>query len=187
MQDNQIILLSQQRAETAVSQLQSKYHGLCLSVARKILSDERDVEECVNDAYLQVWKAIPPECPKTLSAYLSRVVRNLALDRFSYNHAAKRDSNLANAFEELESFLIVADSHDTEAAIIQQEFQQFINHFLRCQSLENRTYFIRRYWYGDSVREIATTYHISEEKVKSSLFRTRNKLRASLEKEGITL
>lgn len=186
MQDEQIVALFLERSEAAVTQAQIKYKNLCTMIAGRILSDNRDAEECVNDAFLRVWNSIPPEKPRSLGAYLGRITRNLALDRYSYNHADKRNSDLLDAFEELEASL-PSSSPDAERTLLQQEFREFINRFLCTQSRTNRIYFIRRYWYGESVKEIATSCHVSEEKVKSSLFRTRNRLRHALEKEGIPL
>lgn len=185
MEDKQIIDLFFCRSEQAITQLKEKYHGLCLSIARRILPDERDVEECFNDACLKVWNAIPPERPDSLAAYLSRITRNLALDRYSYHHAEKRSTALTDAFEELE--LCLASSFNVEHLMQEKDFRQFINGFLANQSKENRIYFVQRYWYGSSIAEIASAFHISEEKVKSSLFRTRNKLKTALEKEGVSL
>ena len=185
MQDEQIVALFFERSEAAVTQAQIKYKSLCTMIAGRILSDARDAEECVNDAFLRAWNSIPPEKPRSLGAYLGRITRNLAIDRYSYNHAEKRNSDLTEAFEELEACLPA--SPDAESTLLQREFREFIDRFLRAQSRTNRIYFIRRYWYGESVREIANDYHVSEEKVKSSLFRTRNRLRHALEKEGIHL
>ena len=186
MQDKQIIALFEARSETAVLQAQTKYNALCSAIASRILPDRRDAEECVNDVFLRAWESIPPERPVSLSAYLGRITRNLALDRYAYNHAKKRNSDLMEAFEELEPCL-PGNSADGEDALLREDFRKFINHFLRALPPENRHYFIRRYWYGESVKEISLFFRVSEEKVKSSLFRTRNKLRHALEKEGFLL
>lgn len=185
MEDNQIIDLFFQRSEQALQGLKEKYSALCYSVARRILPDERDVEECLEDVLLKVWNSIPPERPGSLAAYLSRIARNAALDRYSYNHAEKRSTALTDAFEELAGTL--ASSFDTEYLVQEKDFRQFLTSFLENQSKQNRIYFVRRYWYGESITEIAAAYRISEEKVKSSLFRTRNRLKSALEKEGVTL
>ncbi len=181
MEDKQIIALFFCRSEQAITQLKEKYHGLCLSIARRILADERDVEECFNDTCLKVWNAIPPERPDSLAAYLSRITRNLALDRYSYHHAEKRSTALTDAYEELEPCL--ASSFNVEHTMQEKDFRQFINNFLKNLKKENRMYFVRRYWYGESIAEIAAAYKVSEEKVKSSLFRTRNKLKLALERK----
>ena len=183
MEDKQIIDLFFQRSEQAIISMKEKYSALCLSVARRILIDERDAEECLNDTCLRVWNSIPPEQPLSMAAYLSRITRNLALDRYSYNNAEKRASSLTDAFEELEPCL--SSSFDTEHLIQEAELHRFLNHFLARQSKQNRIYFVRRYWYGESISEISNAFQVSEEKVKSSLFRTRNRLKSALEKEGV--
>lgn len=185
MEDKQIISLLFERSEHALVQLKTKYQALCLSIARRILPDERDADECMDDVLLKIWNSIPPEKPDSLVAYISRITRNTALDRYSYNHAGKRSSALTAAYEELEGCL--ASSFDLELTAQEQEFQQFINHFLQQIKKENRIFFVRRYWYGESIASIAATFQISEEKVKSSLFRTRNRLKIALEKEGVRI
>ena len=185
MEEKQIISLFLQRSEQAIIQTKEKYHTLCMSIARRILPDERDAEECLEDVLLKVWNSIPPMQPDSLTAYLSRVTRNTALDRYSYNYAEKRSTALTDASEELEGSLMA--SFDVEQIAQTKDFQRFINKFLQELKKEHRIYFVRRYWYGESISEIATAFGISEEKVKSSLFRTRNRLKSALEKEGVTI
>ncbi|MBO5139543.1 MAG: sigma-70 family RNA polymerase sigma factor [Peptococcaceae bacterium] len=182
MEDAKIVMLLLERSEHAISALQQKFGGLCRSIIVRILSDARDVEECLNDIYIRVWNAIPPDRPVHLSGYMARIARNAALDRYDYNHAQMRSSALTEAFEELEAYLPSAVSQ-TE----QSEFADFLNRFLHAQAKEARIFFVRRYWYGESVREISLACHCSEGKVKVSLFRTRNKLRDAMLKEGIYL
>ena len=181
MKDIQIIELFFRRAEEAVMRLAEKYGAMCQTIARRILRDERDSEECVNDAWLQTWNVIPPQRPACLSGFVGRITRNLALNRLDYNRAQKRDSTLEAAFEELSGSL--PDSGDTLTDEV--TFHDFLNRFLRRQSEEHRRYFLRRYWYGMSVQEIARECGVGEEKVKSALFRIRNKLRQAMEEEGI--
>lgn len=186
MEDTQIISLFFQRSDNAIAEVQSKYDRLAKSVARRILPDERDVEECISDAYMRLWDAIPPNKPQSLSAYLMRIVRNVSLDKYNYNTAEKRSTALTSAFEELEAFLPTPETSIAEK-LKNQEFEEFINRFLRRQSKEARIFFVRRYWYGENIREISESCGVGEAKVKSSLFRTRNKLRLEMEKEGIYL
>ena len=186
MNDEQITELFFQRTETAIARAQEKYGKLCYSVAKNILPDTRDAEECVNDACLRAWNAIPPERPRSLGAYLARITRNLAIDRYTYNSAAKRNTALISAFEELEDCLPDL-KNDLEDHLSQQEFRHFLNHFLKAQTKENRIFFVRRYWYGESISDISSACGVSEEKVKSSLFRTRNRLRTAMIKEGISI
>ena len=183
MEDKQIIALFFQRSEQAIISTKEKYNHLCRSVASRILPDMRDAEECVEDVMLKVWNSIPPEQPECFAAYLSRITRNTALDRYSYNRAEKRSTALTDAFEELEGSL--AASFDVEQIAQAKDFHRFINDFLLSLKKENRIFFIRRYWYGESIAEIASAFGSSEEKVKSSLFRTRNRLKSALEKEGV--
>jgi RNA polymerase sigma-70 factor (ECF subfamily) len=151
-------------------------------VVSNILPDFRDVEECVSDTYLRVWRSIPPQRPDRLDSYIARVARNTALDRHDYNRAALRNSSLSLAYEELE---FVLPSHDGGIDAI--VFRTFLNQFLRSQKKEARMMFLRRYWYGDSIQQIAVAFGCGEEKVKSTLFRVRNKLRDAMIKEGIYL
>lgn len=151
----------------------------------KITPDHRDIEECLNDLYLRIWNSIPPDHPNCLSAYLARITRNIALDKYSYNTAKMRNSDITIAFDELEPYLCIKDS-SMEHYVDEYSFKEFINQFLRKQSKETRVFFIRRYWYGDSIKQIATENNVSEEKVKTSLFRTRNKLKLAMQKEGIS-
>lgn len=182
MEDLQIINLLFQRSETVIPVLQQKFGGLCRSVISRILPDQRDVEECVSDTYLRVWNSIPPQHPARLDSYLARIARNVALDRNDYNMACMRNAGLTLAYEELEACL-PSRNDETDAV----EFRSFINRFLKGLPKEARVMFIRRYWYGESVAEIAFACSCGEEKVKSLLFRTRNKLHAAMVKEEIYL
>ena len=182
MDDSQIIILLMQRSERAISVLHQKFGGLCRSIIMHILSDSRDVEECLNETYIRVWNAIPPDRPVHLSGYMARIARNAALDRYDYNHAQMRSSALTEAFEELAAYL-----PGTAFQAEQSEFADFLNHFLHGLAKEARIFFVRRYWYGESIREISQAFHCSEGKVKASLFRTRNKLREAMLEEGIYL
>ena len=182
MEDSQIIVFLFQRSEQAIRAIQEKYGGLCRSIVSNILPDFRDVDECISDTYLRVWRSIPPQHPDRLDSYIARVARNAALDRHDYNRANLRNSALTLAYEELEYALPSRDE-----AVDAMAFRTFLNQFLRSQKKDARIMFLRRYWYGDSVQQIAAAFGCSEEKVKSSLFRTRNKLRNAMIKEGIYL
>lgn len=162
MDDNLIIDLYWQRNEQAVAETEAKYGPYCRSIAYGILQNNQDTEECVNDTWLRAWDSIPPQRPGRLSAFLGRIARNLALDRYDYNHAAKR----SGPFDQL-------------------ELTQILNSFLHSLPESRRNLFLRRYWYCESVEELGRRYRMSQSAVKSSLFRTRNKLKAYLEKEGV--
>ena len=182
MEDSQIIGFLLARSEQAIRAMQEKYSGLCRRVVSNILPDFRDVDECISDTYLRVWKSIPPQHPDRLDSYIARIARNTALDRHDYNRASLRNSALTLAYEELKFVLPSRDE-----AVDQLAFRTFLNQFLRSQKKDARIMFIRRYWYGDSVRQIAAAFGCGEEKVKSTLFRTRNKLRDAMIREGIYL
>lgn len=186
MEDSTILALYWDRVEDAVTFTKEKYGALCRSIARRLLTDERDVDECESDVYIRAWNSIPPERPSCLSAWLARVARNVALDRSKYNAAACRRSALTEAFEELEPWLVAVEG-DPQKALDEKEFRHMLNDFLRAQSPEARRFFLRRYWYGESVREIAQTCGVKETKVKTSLFRTRERLRKELEREELKL
>ena len=181
MDDAHIIQLFFRRSDQALEELRGKYGRLCHRVAGRILPDQRDTEECVSDACLKAWTSIPPDQPVSLAAWMVRVTRNLALDRRDYNNAACRASALETAFEELEPFLPAAPDGAGESS----EFRRVLNGFLRELPEQTRSCFIRRYWYGESVREIARACRLSEGTVKSLLFRTRDRLRQTLAKEEI--
>ena len=184
---NDEILIAQlfARSQSVLGALRAQYGLLCLSVARRILPDERDAEECLNDTLLRVWNSIPPAKPASLRAYMARIARNLALDRLDYNHAGARSTALTSAFEELEACLPAAG--DAEQTVESGELREFLNRFLRAQPENARICFLRRYWYGESIAEISAACRLREGTVKSLLLRTRARLREALEKEGINV
>ncbi len=181
--DEEIIELYWNRDESAISETDSKYGRLCRYVANHILSSLQDCEECINDTYFAVWNAIPPKRPNKFSSYVSRVTRNLALTKFDYLTAAKRNAEAVRSLEELGECVSGRDSIDSELA--GQQIELAISEFLWEQEEEKRNIFIRRYWYFDSIEEICRQTGFSKNKVKSMLFRMRGKLKAHLESEGI--
>lgn len=185
MEDSQIIGLFEARSPEAIEQTRNKYDALCRSLAGKLLRSEEDVEECVNDTYLALWNTIPPAKPDPLSPYLARIIRNLALKRLEHLAAEKRNADALASFDELEEILSAPGT--VEDALQEQALRQAILGFLEGQRKENRILFLRRYFFFDSVKEIARNYGLSESKVKSSLMRTRNKLKAYLIQEGYML
>ena len=180
--DPEAIRAAQEKGHT-VTRFDAAFRKVGGCRVRQDVPGDRDAEECVSDVWLRLWNAIPPERPRSLAAYITTVTRRLALDKCDYNRAAQRRSDLTVAFEELEGCLPAEDG--AVRALEQQEFRRVLNGFLRKLTRQSRTYFIRRYWYGESIREIADSCGAGEEKVKSSLFRTRQRLRTVLEKEGM--
>ena len=182
MDDTQIIDLYFARNEQAIKETDAKYGKLCFSVANKILKSNEDSEECVNDTYLSAWNKIPPTRPNYFSAFLCKITRLLSLKKLEFSGALKRSPAITVSFEELESILPDQKiSPETDA----EELGRLISSFLRGEKEEARNVFLRKYLFFDSVSEIAERYCLNENTVKSMLFRTRNRLRAYLRKEGV--
>ena len=180
MDDSKIIQLLGGRDESALDELRRKYGRLGTSIALRILSRHEDAEECVNTAFFKVWKQIPPDKPEDLQAYLCRIVKNIAIDRYRYNSAEMRDPQFAVSLDELAECIPDSSTKDVAA----EQLAELLNMFLRAQDDIHRRVFVRRYWYGDTLAQIAQHYSLKERTVGTYLFRTRRKLRAFLEKEG---
>lgn len=186
MEDSEIIGLYWSRDQSAISETDMKYGGFLRGVSWNILRSHGDAEECVNDTYLKTWNAIPPARPSAFQAWLGRIARNLSLDRWKQSRAQKRGGDhMEILLGELDD--CVPASHGTERLLEERETAALISAFLRKLPAESRAIFLRRYWYGEAVADIAAALGCGQGKVKSSLFRTRNGLRAYLEKEGVAL
>ena len=185
MDDSQIIELFYERSERAIVELSKKYGSVCTKVADNILGNRLDAEECVNDAYLGAWNTIPPQNPNPLLSYVCRIVRNLAVKRYHANTAAKRNSIYDVALDEFENCFPTAESADDEFNA--KELTRIIDDFLGTLDRENRIMFVRRYWYSDSVADIAEFFNTSSHNVSVRLSRTREKLKKYLVKEGVYL
>lgn len=186
MDDKQIVDLYWARSENAISETSKKYGKYCHYIAGNILHNNEDSEECVNDTYLRAWEAMPPHRPEKLSAFLGKIVRNLALDRYKQHTAKKRgDGQVPIALDELQDCIPASDS--ATEGIDDFILIDIFNRFLAGLPAEKRKIFVRRYWYLSPIKEIANDYSISESKVKVTLLRIRNDLRQVLEKEGVSL
>ncbi len=185
MHDEKIIQLFFERSEQAIGELDKKYGRVCHSVAYNILNNRQDAEECVNDAYLGTWNAIPPERPNPLLAFVCKIVRNLSLKRYEQNTAAKRNSRYDVAMEELEDCL--ASSVTVEEEMEVRELTEIIRSFLESLTRENRVIFLRRYWFSDSYADIARQVGISEKNVSVRLTRLRKDLRKYLKEREVLL
>lgn len=181
MDDQRIIELFYERNETAINEVRTKYGRLCYKISGNILKSEEDIEECISDTFLALWTSIPPEKPQHLSSYICRILKNLCLNKSKYNSAEKRCESFTLSLEELSECL--PDSV-TEKELSSSELGEAISSFLRLQKSTSRAVFIRRYWYSDSVRDIALRYNMNESTVRSLLHRTRKKLKDYLTKEG---
>lgn len=186
MDDLAIVELYHRREERAIAETDKKYGGLCRSIALRLLGVREDAEECVNDTYLRAWEAIPPARPGAFRIWLGQITRNLSLDRWKSLRAEKRGGGAELLLGELEDCL-PASGGGPERELEDQELAELLNVFLRGLSREGRAMFLRRYWYGESVAEVALALGCGEGKVKSFLFRSRKALREYLEKEGIAV
>ena len=184
MEDTDIIQLYWARDEGAIAATDEKYGTLCRSLSHNILASREDAEECVNDAYLAVWNGVPSAPPRSLLAYLAKVTRNIALKRLEHNQAQKRGDRFYLLLDELAEVLPGEDS--VEDAVAQRELMEAINDFLKTKTDRGeRQLFLRRYFWGDSIGELTVLFRHSESKVKSQLFRTRQRLRGYLEERGL--
>ena len=183
MEDQQIIELYLQRNEDAIAQTEQKYTPYCRSIAARILHIPEDADEALNDTWLAAWNSIPPHIPECLQTFLGRLTRNISLKRVRSEHAQKRGAaEVRVVFEEVEDWL--SSSQNVEQQVAEQELAEAINDFLDSISPIERNVFVRRYWYMQSIAEIAAYHGFSESKVKSMLFRIRKKLHARLKKEN---
>ena len=182
VEDSRIIGLFFERSEQAIEALDRKYGAAVRRTAANILNDRLDVEECVNDTWLRVWNSIPPQKPNPLASYVCRIARNLAVNRYHANRAEKRNSAYDLVLDEMAECL--PSGVDIETEYDAKEFSAAINRFLAALSPEDRVLFVRRYWYADSVAELAAALGGSANRISVRLFRLREKLRNTLVKEG---
>ena len=181
MDDQKIIKLLWQRAESAFEALAKKFGNRLMSISMNILGVRQDAEESVNDTYLAVWNTVPPKKPDPLAGYVYATGRNISLDRLKYITAGKRDGRYDLSVDELENCIPAPALEETVEA---KELGLAINRFLASVSADNRALFLRRYWFGDPVQEIARDLGLQENTASVRLGRIRNQLREHLIKEG---
>ena len=182
MEDYEIISLFFERSEQAIEELSRKYGSAVKKTAANILSDRLDVEECVNDTYLGCWNSIPPQQPNPLISYVCKIARNLAVNRYHANKAEKRNNNYDLILDEMEE--CIPSDMNVETEYDAKELTAAINRFLSTLNHEDRFLFVRRYWYADSVADLAAITHSSSDRISVRLFRIREKLKKALMKEG---
>ena len=184
MDDSKIIELYFKRDDRAIKETQVKYGKLCHKIAYNILNNYEDTEECVNDTYVGVWNAIPPARPNNFMSFVCKITRNLSLKRLEFMKREKRSADVLVSLHELEEVVpdekIAPDTSD-------EDIGKLISDFLYMQKEDVRNVFIRRYYFFDSIKEIAVELYFSESKVKNMLFYTRNKLKDYLIKEGVEI
>lgn len=186
MTDEKIVDLYWERSEQAIEETEKIYGRYFHYIAYEILRNDEDAEEIVNDTYLKAWNTIPPERPNPLKAFLGRITRQLSLNRLEQNKAQKRGGGQCLvALDELAE--CISDNNSSSDVVEIMALTESLNHFLRGLPLEQRRIFINRYWYMSSISDIANFYNVSESKITSMLFRTRNKLKEHLSKEGFDL
>lgn len=185
MDDESIIDLFFARSEQAIKELDSKYGKVCHRLSYNILHNDLDAEECVNDAYLGTWNAIPPQRPNPLPTFLCKIVRNLSIMRHHTNTAMKRNSIYDVALDEIEDCL--SSPETVEKELETKELARNIEGFLDTLTEENRVIFMRRYWFSDSYADIAERVGMTEKNVSVRLTRTRKQMRDYLIERGVLL
>ena len=183
MTDEQIIEMYWNRNEQAISVTSEKYGTYCYSVAYGILHNEEDSKESVNDTYLSAWNSMPPHKPSVLKTFLGKITRRLSIDKWRRKNAEKRGGEIEEVLDELSE--CISQSGDPIAEIEKETLDKTINTFVRDLKDTEQRVFLCRYWYAKSIKEIAKIFGFSESKVKVMLMRTRNKLKARLETEGL--
>lgn len=186
MDDREIICLFFDRDETALREVSLKYGTYCKTIARNILNNAEDADECVNDTYMRAWESIPPKRPPVLSSYLGRITRNLALNRIRFFKSEKRGGGEADlSFDELDEF--VSGKYSVEIETERKEFIAAINGFLDKLPTRQRQLFVGRYWGCRNLAELAARFGMSQSGVSESLAGTRKKLKKYLSKRGFEL
>ena len=186
MNDDAIVALYWQRDESAITVTQEKYNAYLMKIARNILNDTEDSEESVNDTYLAAWNSMPPQKPVVLSTYLGKITRRISISLFRKRNADKRrDGEFALSFSEMED--VMEGNMEPQKEMEAQILGELLNKFLRSLKPDERRTFIGRYYYMDSLKEVAAYCGMSEGKAKTMLFRTRVKLKEYLREEGFMI
>lgn len=183
MEDEKIIDLYFKRDETAITETAVQYGAFCLKIAINFLSNIRDAEECVNETFYQAWNLIPPERPNKLQPWLGRITRNIAIKLWQKNHAEKRYNAMDRALCDLEDTL--PSSENLEHEIEDRELGATISKWLRSLTLEDRQLFVRRYWYGISLNELAREIGTNANSLAQKMHRLRIRLKSFLEQEDL--
>ena len=185
MNDLEIIEMYWHRDEDAIRETAHKYGGFCYSLAMNILSVSEDAEECVNDTYQKAWNAIPPEKPHAFRAWLGRIVRNLSINRWHQHRAKKRYAGVEQMLSELGD--CIPDAQTTEEIIENKELSQIISDWLDSLPTQDRNLFVRRYWNGEPLEQLARMCHTPSNKLAGRMFRLRKRLQAYLTEREVSI
>jgi RNA polymerase sigma-70 factor (ECF subfamily) len=185
MDEIEIITMLNDRDQSVITVIASKYEAYCKHIARNILDNDEDVEECLNDVYMRVWESIPPNHPDNLAAYIGKITRNVAFNRYRSKHAEKRGGNISLVLNELSE--IVSNDPTPEQEFDRRELTAAINVFLASLPQWKRYIFVRRCYYADSVSEIAKVCRKTESHISITLTRLRRKLHKFLVERGFDL
>lgn len=185
MEDQQIIALYHDRDEAAIAETERKYGSFCRTIALNILSIREDAEECVNDTWHAAWMKMPPELPRSLKAFLGRITRNLSISRFRAGHAKKRYNGMELMLSELEE--CVPSAVSVEKYVEQKELGTHISDWLETLDEADRTLFVRRYWYGETTKLLASERKCTENQIAQRMRRMRGRLKTYLEMKGVIL
>jgi RNA polymerase sigma-70 factor (ECF subfamily) len=185
IKDTAILELYETRCESAISETQKQYGAYCMSIAMNILQNREDAEECVNDTFLKAWNAIPPERPNVFAAFIGRITRNLSLDRYKSNKTAKRGGGeTALLLSEMKT--CIPDARNVEREVESKDLTRIIEDYLDTIREEDSAFFVRRYWHGEAVAQIAAKLGVSVSRINTSLHRTRKKLKTYLSERGVS-
>lgn len=187
MTDEQLIDLYWSRSEDAIVETENQYGHLCRGISSNILNNALDEEECINDSYLAVWNSIPPKRPKVFCAFLCKIVRNISLSRLREKTAMKRDYRQTESLDELEYCFKSSDTRQIEEELSANELATHIDSFLESVSGEKRVIFVKRYFFEESIQDIAKQTGKSQGNIKTILFRLRKQLKDQLVKEGVVV
>ena len=185
MEDKRIIELFQRRDEQAIAETRRKYGGYCHKIAYNLLSVQEDAEECVSDALFAAWRQIPPVLPQSLRSFLGRITRNLSISRYRAGTAKKRASGIEALLSELEDCL--PDGNDLDTQVDSRALAGLISRWVDGLTARDQELFIRRYWYGDSLQEIAAAMEETPQELAQRTFRLRKMLKYRLEEEGYSI
>ena len=187
MTDEEIIDLFFERSEQAISELAEKHGNAVKRVAFNILGDLEDTKECVNDTYMALWESIPPTIPKSLKAYTCKLVRFISISKARHNSSKKRNASFTESLDDLLNCISSESEYTVDNEIQAKELGQIISCFLETLKKEDRVIFVLRYFYGESPESIAKRFSTSSHTISNKLYRTKNRLREYLIKEGYML